>query len=103
VRTAPPFSELIATTTRTAAHLETRDAYTPGSAFLDWRAGRGAAAPAGATWYDLVREHTARGVGFRRARVVSTRAEIAYARSLGKPVRFPHPQSTPTRDRPEQG
>ena len=61
--TVPPFSELIAATTRTAAHLETRDAYTPDDpAFLDWRAGRPAAAPAGAAWYDLVREHTARGV-----------------------------------------
>ena len=70
--TVPPFSELIAATTRSAAHLETRDAYTPDDpAFLDWRAGRPAAAPAGAAWYDLVREHTARGVEFRRARVVS--------------------------------
>ena len=70
--TVPPFSELIAATTRIAAHLETRDAYTPDDpAFLDWRAGRPAAAPAGAAWYDLVREHTARGVEFRRARIVS--------------------------------
>jgi hypothetical protein len=26
----------------------------------------------------------------------STRAEIAYARSLGKPVRFTHPEVDPT-------
>jgi hypothetical protein len=72
VGTVPPFSELIAATTRTAAHLEIRDAYTPDDpAFLDWRAGRPAAAPAGAAWYDLVREHTARGMEFRRARIVS--------------------------------
>src|SRR5260370_21787949 len=41
VGTVPPFSELIAATTRTAAHLETRDAYTPDDpAFLDSRAGK---------------------------------------------------------------
>ena len=54
--TVPPFSELIAATTRIAAHLETRDAYTPDDpAFLDWRAGRPVPAPAGGGWYDLVR------------------------------------------------
>jgi hypothetical protein len=69
--TVPPFSELIAATTRTAAHLEMRDAYTPDDpAFLAWKAGRPVSEPAGAAWYDLVREHTARGVAFRRARVV---------------------------------
>jgi hypothetical protein len=30
----------------------------------------------------------------------STRAEIAYARSLGKPVRFTHPEVDPAPDRP---
>jgi hypothetical protein len=41
VGTVPPFSELLAATTRIAAHLETRDAYTPGDpAFLDWKAGK---------------------------------------------------------------
>jgi hypothetical protein len=70
--TVPPFSELIAATTRSAVHLETRDAYTPDDpAFLDWKAGNPVSAPAGAAWYNLVREHTARGVSFRRARVVS--------------------------------
>ena len=70
--TVPPFSELIAATRRSAAHLETRDGYTPDDpAFAGWRAGKPAAAPAGAAWYDLVREHTARGVEFRRARIVS--------------------------------
>lgn len=53
-------------------HLETRDAYTPDDpAFADWKAGRQVTAPAGAAWYELVREHTARGVTFRRARIVS--------------------------------
>jgi hypothetical protein len=70
--TVPPFSDLIAATTRTACHLETRDAYTPDDpAFLEWKAGRPVSDPAGASWYDLVREHAARGVSFRRARVVS--------------------------------
>jgi hypothetical protein len=70
--TVPPFSELIAATTRTTCHLETRDAYTPDDpAFLDWKAGKPVSDPAGAPWYDLVREHTARGVSFRRARIIS--------------------------------
>jgi hypothetical protein len=70
--TVPPFSELIAATTRTAAHLELRDAYTPDDpAFHAWKAHRPVSVPAGAAWYDTVREHTARGVSFRRARVVS--------------------------------
>lgn len=68
----PPFSELIAATTRSAVHLETRDAYTPDDPkFHDWRAGIPVTAPAGPAWYELVRAHTARGVKFRRARVVS--------------------------------
>jgi hypothetical protein len=68
----PPFSELIAATTRSAVHLETRDAYTPDDpAFADWKAGRPVSAPAGSAWYELVREHTARSVSFRRARIVS--------------------------------
>lgn len=68
----PPFSELIAATTRSAVHLETRDDYTPDDpAFLEWKAGRPVSAPAGADWYDLVREHTDKGLRFRRARIVS--------------------------------
>jgi hypothetical protein len=68
----PPFSELIAAITTSAVHLESRDAYTPDDpAFLDWKAGRPVSAPAGTAWYDLVREYTARGVSFRRARIVS--------------------------------
>jgi hypothetical protein len=94
----PPFSELIATTTTSAVHLETRDAYTPDDpAFLEWKAGRPVSDPAGAAWYDLVREHSARGVGFRRARVVSeplaeyTRFEFESTRfnvSAGELVRW---------------
>jgi Family of unknown function (DUF6879) len=72
VGTLPPFGELIAATTRSAVHLETRDAYTPSDPeFLDWKAGRPRPVPASPGWYDLVREHVARGVRFRRARVVS--------------------------------
>ena len=96
--TVPPFSELIAATTRSAVHLEARDAYTPSDpAFLAWKAGRPVPAPAGEDWYDLVREHTARGVEFRRARIVSepladyTRFEYestAYNIAAGEQVRW---------------
>jgi Family of unknown function (DUF6879) len=49
-----------------------RDAYTPDDPqFLAWKAGKPVTAPAGPAWYELVRAHTARGVTFRRARVVS--------------------------------
>jgi hypothetical protein len=68
----PPFSELIAATTSTAVHLETRDAYTPDDKrFLDWLAGKPLPVPANPAWSELVRTHTARGVQFRRARIVS--------------------------------
>ncbi len=70
--TLPPFSELIAVTSSSAVHLEMRDAYTPSDPeFLAWQAGTPPTAPASPGWYSLVREHTARGVRFRRARVVS--------------------------------
>ena len=71
--TVPPFSELIAATARSAVHLEMRDAYTPSDPeFLAWKQGTPRAAPASPDWwYDLVREHSARGVRFRRARIVS--------------------------------
>jgi Family of unknown function (DUF6879) len=68
----PPFSELIAATTRSAVHLETRDAYTPDDRrFVNWLAGEPLPVPANPEWSALVRAHTARGVKFRRARVVS--------------------------------
>ena len=66
----PPFSELIAETRTSAVHLEMRDAYTPSDPqFLGWKAGQ--PAPADPAWLDLVSAHVARGVRFRRARVVS--------------------------------
>ena len=68
----PPFSELIAATTRSAVHLETRDAYTPDDPrFVRWLAGKPVPVPGNPDWSDLVRTHTARGVRFRRARIVS--------------------------------
>ncbi len=70
--TVPPFSELIAATASSAVHLEMRDAYTPDDQrFLDWLAGKPLPSPANPAWSRLVRTHTARGVRFRRARVVS--------------------------------
>lgn len=52
--------------------MEMRDAYTPDDpSFAAWKAGKPVAAPAGAAWYQMVREHSARGVRFRRARIVS--------------------------------
>jgi hypothetical protein len=67
------FGELIEGTDHSAVHLELRDAYTPDDpVFLDWQAGRlPLNKPAYPDWLEQVREHTARGVEFRRARVVS--------------------------------
>jgi len=91
----PPFTELIAATARSAVHLETRDAYTPSDpAFLAWKAGRPVPAPAGREWYDLVRENTARGVSFRRARVVSE--------PLADYIRFEYESTMPNVDAGEQ-
>jgi hypothetical protein len=68
----PLFSELIAATTTSAVHLEMRDAYTPDDQrFLDWLAGKPLSEPVNPAWYELVRVHAARGVQFRRARIVS--------------------------------
>lgn len=68
----PPFSELIAATTASAVHLETRDAYTPDDdRFVRWLAGKPVPLPANPAWSELVRTHVARGVRFRRARIVS--------------------------------
>ena len=69
----PPFSDLIAATTRSAVHLELRDTYdpeTPAVRGSGWRARRARCLPA-RSGSDFVREHTARGVRFRRARIVS--------------------------------
>jgi hypothetical protein len=68
----PPFSELIAATTRSAVHLELRDTYTPDDPrFIGWLAGKPVPFPASPEWSELVRASTARGVSFRRARIVS--------------------------------
>jgi hypothetical protein len=68
----PPFRDLIATVTTSAVHLETRDAYTPDDPqYLDWLAGRPIPEPALPDWHALVHAHVARGIRFRRARVVS--------------------------------
>jgi len=49
-----------------------RDAYTPSDPqFLEWKAGAPRPVPANPAWYELVRAHVARGVRFRRARIVS--------------------------------
>jgi hypothetical protein len=70
--TVPPFSELIAATTTSAVHLEMRDTYTPDDQlFLDWLAGKPVRVPALPDWYELVRAQIARGIQFRRARIVS--------------------------------
>jgi hypothetical protein len=70
--TAPPFGELIAATTRSAVHLELRDTYTPDDRrFIDWLAGKPVPVPASPDWSELVCASTARGVSFRRARIVS--------------------------------
>jgi hypothetical protein len=68
----PPFSELIATAVTSAVHLEMRDAYTPDDPlFLDWKAGKAVPEPAYPQWYDVVRTNVARGIEFRRLRIVS--------------------------------
>jgi hypothetical protein len=71
VVTVPPFRELIAATVSSAVHLEMRDYYAPDEQFAAWKGGTPRPVPAYPAWYDLVRKHTARGVRFRRARIVS--------------------------------
>lgn len=67
------WDRLIRSTVSTAVHLEMRDAYTPDDpVFLEWRAGKlDIASPAYPEWFAEVRHHIARGVTFRRARIVS--------------------------------
>lgn len=53
-------------------HLETRDAYTPDDPlYLGWLEGKPVPEPALPDWYELVRAQVARGIRFRRARIVS--------------------------------
>jgi hypothetical protein len=85
----PPFSELIAATTVSAVHLEMRDAYTPDDQrFIDWLASRDLPESPNPQWSNIVRAHTARGVRFRRARVVSEPLSdyIQYEHALTGPV-----------------
>ncbi len=71
-----PFTELIATATASAVHLEMRDTYTPRDPdYLAWLSGvpldtllRSAQHQ---QWATLVRTRTASGITFRRARIVS--------------------------------
>lgn len=52
--------------------MEMRDAYTPDDKrFRRWLAGEPLPVPLNPAWSQLVREHTTRGVRFRRVRVVS--------------------------------
>lgn len=66
------FSDLIADTKVSAVHLEMRDMYTPqGAVYVDWKAGMPIELERHSAWVELVRETVARGVDWRRARVVS--------------------------------
>jgi hypothetical protein len=71
--TEPLVHELLRTARHEAAHLETRDAYTPNDPdWLAWRAGeRFDPALRWSEWFDLMAGTTARGIRVRRARVVS--------------------------------
>jgi hypothetical protein len=70
---AIPLSELIDSVTSSAAHLEMRDSYTPSDpVFLAWQSGQvDDLAERYRGWVDLVGTASARGVDFRRARIVS--------------------------------
>jgi hypothetical protein len=68
----PEFADLIAQTKHSAVHLEMRDVYTPrGPVFIDWKAGVPIEFERHRAWIDLVGETVARGVSWRRARIVS--------------------------------
>ncbi|MYZ36360.1 MULTISPECIES: DUF6879 family protein [unclassified Streptomyces] len=77
-RTAPPFGELLAGCQRSAVHLEMRDHYDdPDEAprVVAWKSGCRLNPTDRASWWrpwlDMVAEAVARGVEFRRARIVS--------------------------------
>lgn len=72
------FAELLASTTRSAVHLEMRDSYAVDyetGPFAEWRRGFRHDPADRASWWrpwlDLVQETVARGVVIRRARIVS--------------------------------
>ena len=68
----PEFTQLIANTHESAIHLEMRDNYTPrGPVFVDWKAGIPIEFGRHQAWVDLVGATIARGVRWRRARIVS--------------------------------
>ncbi|MEU5112027.1 DUF6879 family protein [Streptomyces longwoodensis] len=76
--TPPDFADLLAGATRSAVHLEMRDAYAVDyerGPFAEWRNGFRHDPADRASWWrpwlDLVQEATARGVVIRRARIVS--------------------------------
>ena len=71
------FADLLADTRNSAVHLELRDSYGIGeeaAEFRSWQSGRRPDADPAAWWNEfhvMVRDATARGVVFRRARIVS--------------------------------
>ncbi len=68
----PSLEQLFATATRRVLHLEMRDKYEASSAYALWQAGQPIDYEAVyASWWALVTPVVARGVDFRRARVVS--------------------------------
>lgn len=74
----PTWPELLGSATRSAAHLEMRDAYAVDyekGPFADWRAGFRHDPEDRASWWrpwlDLIQETVSRGVVVRRARIVS--------------------------------
>jgi uncharacterized protein DUF6879 len=70
--TLPEFYELIAKTQYSAVHLEMRDIYNPnGPVFVDWKAGIPIEYERHREWIDVVGETIARGVDWRRARIIS--------------------------------
>ena len=82
------WDELFSSVKRTACHVEMRDVYAVGEeadAFAAFLAGRpfdqAQTAMAWGRWYELVRRETARGVSFRRVRIVSEPVS-AYTRFL---------------------
>lgn len=74
--TIPTLAELLDKTQRSVTHLEMRDTYgLSGEGYRAWREGVGIEEISGydylSSWVNLIRRHMARGVTFRRARVVS--------------------------------
>ncbi|AZQ71893.1 hypothetical protein EKH77_12345 [Streptomyces luteoverticillatus] len=71
----PSFGELLASTERTAVHLELRDVYGDNPRFAAWRDGHRTDWDDRASWWHSFHEQIAqavrRGVAIRRARVVS--------------------------------